>query len=119
MWDFNFLSSQARDSQNIKLYFSEFKEFMINSNVETEMTLRFEFPNGFTCWIRCADNTSIPELWYVRIYRNGNLCEINSEGLGKENFISIKNGCIRRIQITAFSKEAVKDLIRTVKDFKS
>lgn len=117
MSDFYAISSRAEEKNNIKRYFGEFNKFIVNSNVETLMTLKFEFPNGFGCWVRCSDNTSIPELWHVRIYKDNEICEINPDSLGKENYAAIKVGCNRKTQITAFSSAAVKDILNAVKNF--
>lgn len=103
--------------RDIKYLFTKFEKYIVKSKDDSSMTVRFEFENGFGCWVCCIDNASFPELWYVRIYKNGKLCEIHVDSIGKENFSSIKNGCYRREQITAFSKESVEAIINTIKNF--
>ena len=117
MSDFYDISSREEEKNNIKNYFWELKKYIVDSNVQTLMTLKFEFPNGFGCWVRCSDNRSIPELWHVRIYKGNELCEISPDSLGKANYAAIKVGCNRKTQITAFSSVAVKDILKTVMSF--
>ena len=107
----------SAQQNGIKHLFPKFEKYIVKEKHDSFMTIRFEFDNRYGCWVYCADNASIPELWYVRIYKDGKLCEISVDCIGKENFSSLKTGCNRRDQITTFSQESVETIINSVKNF--